>query len=214
MHSYIAIEGPIGVGKTTLAQSFQRDMGAEVVLDVFDNPFLSDFYRDRPAAAFKTQMYFLAARFQQQDAIRKAARNGPIRISDYLFARDKIFAYLNLDDSEITVYDRLFAALSPYAPVPDLVVYLNAPREVLLERVRRRNVEFEAKISEDYVDELIRAYDHFFFHFQDTPLLIVNTAEIDFVENADDLRALQQRIAQGTVRGIEYYHPIRKRRRS
>ncbi len=213
MQSYIAIEGPIGVGKTSLAESFRRDMSAEVVLDVFDNPFLADFYRDRPAAAFKTQMFFLATRFQQQDALRKAAPSGPIRVSDYLFARDKIFAYLNLDDHEILVYDRLFAALSPYAPVPDLVVYLNAPREVLLERVRRRNVQFEAKISEDYVDDLIRAYDHFFFHYRDTPLLIVNTTEIDFVENAEDLRALQQRITAGTVRGVEYYHPIRKRRR-
>jgi len=213
MNSYIAIEGPIGVGKTSLAQSFQRDLGAEVVLDVFDNPFLVDFYRDRPAAAFKTQMYFLATRFQQQDALRKAPQDAPIRVSDYLFARDKIFAYLNLDDHEIIVYDRLFAVLNPYAPVPDLVVYLNAPREVLLERVRKRNVEFEAKISEDYVGELIRAYDHFFFHYEDSPLLIVNTAEIDFVENSEDLRALQQRIAKGTVRGIEYYHPIRKRRR-
>jgi deoxyguanosine kinase len=213
MNSYIAIEGPIGVGKTTLAQSFQRDMGAEVVLDVFDNPFLGDFYRDRPAAAFRTQMYFLASRFQQQDALRKTPRDGTIRVADYLFARDKIFAYLNLDDSEIMVYDRLFASLSPYAPLPDLVVYLNAPREVLLERVRRRNVQFESTISEDYVDELVRAYDHFFFHYQETPLLIVNTSEIDFVENAEDLKALQQRIVNGTVRGIEYYHPIRKRRR-
>ncbi len=213
-HVYIAIEGPIGVGKTTLAQSFQRDAGAEILLDVFDNPFLGDFYRDGLAAAFKAQMFFLATRFQQQSELRKQTIKASMLVCDYLFARDKIFAYLNLDDQEILIYDRLFAALSPYVPTPDLVVYLNAPREVLLERVRKRNVEFEAKISEQYVDALKEAYDHFFFHYTETPLLIVNTAEIDFVENTDDLRALQQRIATGKARGVEYYHPVRKRRRS
>lgn len=213
MRKYIAIEGPIGVGKTSLVQSFQRDMGAQILLDEFENPFLADFYRDRPSAAFKAQMFFLATRFQQQMDLRKSSGDSALLVCDYLFARDKIFAYLNLDDQEIVAYDRLFAALSPLVPAPELVVYLNAPGEVLLERVRRRNVEFEANISEEYVDELIRAYDHFFFHYTETPLLIVNTAEIDFVQNADDLRALQQRIATGSARGIEYYHPVRKRRR-
>jgi deoxyadenosine/deoxycytidine kinase len=207
MHSYIAIEGPIGVGKTTLVKSFERDMGAQIVLDVFDNPFLRDFYLDRPGAAFKTQMYFLATRFQQQVALTKAE---PLLVCDYLFARDKIFACLNLDDQEILIYDRFFSSMSRYVPSPDLVVYLKAPREVLLERLGRRNVDFEEDISEAYVDELIKAYEHFFHHYTETPLLIVNTAEIDFVQNENDLRHLQHRVAGGKVRGTQYYHPVRK----
>jgi deoxyguanosine kinase len=213
MHSYIAIEGPIGVGKTTLVQSFQAKMGAHVILDVFDNPFLADFYKDRPNAAFRTQMYFLISRFQQQTAPEAQLRGGSMVACDYLFAKDKIYAYLNLDDQEIVIYDKFFAAMSRYVPTPELVVYLKAPSEVLLERVRRRNVDFEAKISEAYVDELIKAYDHFFYHYKDTPLLIVDTEEIDFVENADELRALMQRIAAGTTRGVQYYHPIRRKKK-
>ncbi len=213
MHSYIAIEGPIGVGKTTLVHAFQAKMGAQAVLDVFDNPFLGDFYRDRPNAAFRTQMFFLISRFQQQTALEPEVRARATVVCDYLFAKDKIYAYLNLDDQEILIYDRFFSSMSSYVPAPDLVVYLKAPREVLLERVRRRNVNFEAKISEAYIDELIKAYDHYFYHFKDTPLLIVDTAEIDFVENQEELRALMQRIAGGTTRGVQYYHPIRRRKK-
>jgi len=213
MHSYIAIEGPIGVGKTTLVQSFRAKMSAHVIFDVFDNPFLADFYRDRPNAAFRTQMYFLISRFQQQVALDTQLRGSLMAACDYLFAKDKIYAYLNLDDQEIVIYDKYFAAMSRYVPTPDLVVYLKAPSEVLLERVRRRNVNFEAKISEAYVDELIKAYDHFFYHYKDTPLLIVDTSEIDFVENPDELRALMQRIAGDSTRGVQYYHPTRRRKK-
>ncbi len=213
MHSYIAIEGPIGVGKTTLVQSFQERMGARITLDVSDNPFLADFYQDRPHSAFRTQMYFLVSRFQQQIELASQPGGGPMMVCDYLFAKDKIYAYLNLDDQEILIYDKYFAALGRYVPAPDLVVYLNAPREVLLERVRRRDVTFEAKISEAYVDELIKAYDHFFYHYKDTPLLIVDTSEIDFVENPEELRALMQRIAGGTTRGVQYYHPVQRKKK-
>ena len=212
MNSYIAIEGPIGVGKTTLARAFQQRMGARIVLDDFDNPFLADFYKEVPNAAFRTQMYYLAARFQQQVEL-EVAREGSLLVCDYLFAKDKIFAYLNLDDQEILIYDKLFASLSRYVPTPDLVVYLKAPIEVLQERVLRRDVSFEAKIAESYIDELSKAYDHFFYHYKDTPLLIVDTAEIDFVENAEDLRALLARIAGGSTRGVQYYHPIRRKKK-
>jgi deoxyadenosine/deoxycytidine kinase len=211
--AYIAIEGPIGVGKTTLTQFFRDELGAATVLDEFDNPFLADFYKEQPGAAFRTQMYFLISRFQQQLALQSNRSENALLVCDYLFAKDKIFAYLTLDDSEILIYDRYFAALGPFIQRPDLVVYLQAPREVLLERVQRRNVDFESKISEAYVDELIRAYDHFFYHYDETPLLIVNTAEIDFVESANDRKALLRRITGGAVRGIEYYHPVRKRRK-
>jgi deoxyguanosine kinase len=211
MKSYIAIEGPIGVGKTTLVKYFQSKGEAQTILDIFDNPFLSDFYRDKPNAAFRTQMLFLISRFQQQIAISKDLEKDALLVCDYLFAKDKIYAYLNLDDHEILIYDKYFGALSSLVPSPDLVVYLKAPREVLLERVQRRNTDFEAKISDAYIDELIKAYDHFFYHYKDTPLLIVNTAEIDLVENPEELRALMQRIVGGTIRGVQYYHPIHKK---
>ena len=210
---YIAIEGPIGVGKTTLAQSFQEKLGARAILDVLNNPLLTDFYKDRPNAAFRTQMYFLISRFQQQVAIDAGGENKSLLICDYLFAKDKIFAYLNLDDQEILIYDRYFATLSRYLRKPDLVVYLQAPRDILLERVALRNFDFESKISEAYIDELIKAYEHFFYHYKESPLLIVNTGEIDFVKNPEDLKALLQRIAGGKVNGIQYYHPVRKRKK-
>ncbi len=213
MSQYIAIEGPIGVGKTTLVNSFKQLLAAQIVLDVPDNPFLSDFYSDRPNAAFRTQMYFLISRFHQQLSLEGTIRTTPLLVCDYLFARDKIFAYLNLDDQEILIYDKYFASLSPYVPVPDLVVYLKAPREVLLERVRRRKADYEAKISAQYLDNLVEAYDHFFYHYKDTPLLMVDTSEIDFVENPDDLKALLHRISADNNRGVEYYHPVRGRRK-
>ncbi len=213
MSQYIAIEGPIGVGKTTLVNSFQQLLAAQIVLDVPDNPFLADFYADRPNAAFRTQMYFLISRFHQQLALEGTIRTTPLLVCDYLFARDKIFAYLNLDDQEILIYDKYFASLSPYVPVPDLVVYLKAPSDVLVERVRRRKVDYESRISGQYLDNLVEAYDHFFYHYKDTPLLIVDTSEIDFVENPDDLKALLQRISAGNIRGIQYYHPVRGKRR-
>ena len=155
-------------------------------------------------------MYFLISRFQQQFQIAQSGA-ATLLVCDYLFAKDKIFAYLNLDDQEILIYDKYFASLKPLTSNPSLVVYLTAPREVLLKRVSRRNVDFEAKIAEDYVDELIKAYDHYFYHYQETPLLIVDTSEIDFVENTEERRALIDRIVAGNIRGVQYYHPIRKR---
>jgi deoxyguanosine kinase len=211
MSNYIAIEGPLGVGKTTLAHALQEKSGAMVFFDPPENPFLADFYRDRPGAAFKTQLFFLISRFQQQRLLQTSLGSEPLIISDYLFAKDKIFAYLNLDDHEILIYDRYFEAFRPLVPEPSLVVYLQAPKDILFERVRRRSVDYEAKISDAYVDELIKAYDHFFYHYKDGPLLIVNTAEIDVVNNPEDLKALLRRIIAGEVRGVEYYHPVRRK---
>jgi deoxyguanosine kinase len=212
MHSHIAIEGPIGVGKTTLARSFQQKLGTQAVLDDFENPFLEDFYRERPGAAFRAQLHFLISRFRQQQEIETMKREAKPLVTDYLFAKDKIYAYLNLDDQEISIYDRYFDTLAGYVSAPDLVVYLKAPREVLLERVARRKVRFESRIAEDYIDELIKAYDHFFYHYQETPLLIVNTAEIDFVQNEDDLKGLLHRIANSRFHGVQYYNPLRRKK--
>lgn len=211
MHSYIAIEGPLGVGKTTLVKMFQDKLAVRTCLDDFDNPFLADFYQDQPNAAFRTQMYFLITRYQQQQELRVSLGEKSLVVCDYIFAKDKIYAYLNLDDQEIQIYDKYFEALSPLVPTPDLVVYLQAPKEVLRDRVRRRNVDFESKIADDYLEALIKAFDHFFYHYKDSPLLIVNTAEIDFVQNSEDLRALMQRITGKVIQGVQYYHPIRKK---
>jgi len=211
MHSYIAIEGPLGVGKTTLVKMFQDKLAVRTCLDDFDNPFLADFYQDKPNAAFRTQMYFLITRYQQQHELRVALDEKSLVVCDYIFAKDKIYAYLNLDDQEIQIYDKYFEALSALVPTPDLVVYLQAPKEVLRDRVRRRNVDFESKIADDYLEALIKAFDHFFYHYKDSPLLIVNTAEIDFVHKSEDLQALMQRITSKVVRGVQYYHPIRKK---
>jgi len=199
------------VGKTTLAQAMQEKLSAKVFFDRFDNPFLPDFYRDKAGAAFKTQMYFLITRFHQQKELEPALQNEPLVVCDYLFAKDKIFAYLNLDDQEILIYDKFFDTLRPLAPSPGLVVYLQAPKEVLFERVKRRNVDFEAKISDAYVEELIKAYDHYFYHYKESPLLIVNTEKIDFAHNPQDQAALLRRITGDTIRGIQYYHPTRRK---
>jgi deoxyadenosine/deoxycytidine kinase len=209
MHSYIAIEGPLGVGKTTLVKMLQEKLAVETCLDEFDNPFLADFYQDKPNAAFRAQMYFLITRFRQQKKLESLLGGTSLVVCDYIFAKDKIYAYLNLDDQEIMIYDRYFEALNPLVPTPDLVVYLQAPREVLRDRVQRRNVDFESKIADDYLEDLIKAFDHFFYHYKDSPLLIVNTAEIDFVQNSDDLKALMLQITGKVVRGIQYYHPKR-----
>jgi len=189
----------------------QERLSARVFFDCLDNPFLPDFYKEKPGAAFKTQMYFLIARFQQQLAMSPILKTDPLVVCDYLFVRDKIFAYLNLDDNEILIYDKYFEALRPLAPTPDAVVYLQAPKEVLFERLSRRNLDFEARISDAYVQELIRAYDHFFYHYKDSPVLIVNTAEIDFAEKQEDLQPLLRRITGESIRGVTYYHPIRRK---
>jgi deoxyadenosine/deoxycytidine kinase len=213
MHSYIAIEGPLGVGKTTLVKMLEEKMAVETCLDGFDNPFLADFYQDKPGAAFRTQMYFLITRYHQQREVEKLLGEKPLVVCDYIFAKDKIYAYLNLDDSEIQIYDRYFEVLSPMVPTPDLVVYLQAPKDVLRDRVRRRNIDFESEIADGYLEDLIKAFDHFFYHYKDSPLLIVNTAEIDFVQNSEDLKALMAQITGKAVRGMQYYHPTRKKKK-
>jgi deoxyadenosine/deoxycytidine kinase len=206
---YIAVDGPIGVGKTTLAERLGTRLDAAVALEETDNPFLADFYSDRPGAALQAQLFYLLNRHKQQSALRQADLFNQTMISDYLFDRDKIYAYLNLDDNELFIYQRLYDLLAPDVPTPDLVIYLQAPTEVLLRRLRARRSDPEGATLEpdpEYVKELNEAYHHFFFHYNTTPLLVVETSQFDSDtsdEAVDDL--VKQIRTMGT--GTQYYVP-------
>ncbi len=202
----IAIEGPIRVGKTSLARLLADRMRAQPVLDCEDNPFLGDFYHERAGAAFKTQMHFLLRRFQQwRELGGDGARNTVV--TDYLFEKDKIFAYITLGDEELRLYDCYYDLLRQQVPTPDLVVYLQARPEVLRQRIARRNSPLETEISPEYLEEVVRAYEHFFYHYKASRLLVVDTSEIDFVTNRDDLEELLRRLTQ-PVLGTQYFLPL------
>src|SRR6188508_2824358 len=178
----IAIEGPIGVGKTALAERLATRLDAATVLEETDNPFLADFYNGRPGAALQSQLFYLLNRHRQQLTLRQSNLFAQTTVCDYLFDKDKIFAYLNLDDNELFIYQRLYDLLASDIPAPDLVVYLQAPADVLLRRVhtRRRDPESVALQPDDnYLRELNEAYNHFFFHYNTTPLLVVETSQFD-----------------------------------
>jgi deoxyadenosine/deoxycytidine kinase len=204
---YIAIEGPIGVGKTSLAGLLaERFGGVTLIEEVEENPFLPKFYADIKKHAFQTQVFFLLSRYQQQKELVQQDLFGNIVVSDYLFAKDRIFAYLNLDENELTLYEQIYRLLDPSIPRPDLVIYLQASTEVLLERIGKRALEFESGIDADYLERLVEAYNRYFFHYNDTPLLSVNTSGIDFVENPSDLEDLVKEIK--TMKGgSQHYIP-------
>jgi len=214
---YLAIEGPIGVGKTRLAERLATKLEATTVLEDAENPFLADFYADRPGSALQAQLFYLLNRHRQLTSKRQADLFLQTTICDYVFDKDKIFAYLNLDDNELFIYQRLFDLLARDVPAPDLVVYLQAPTELLMERLRRRARDREASElettglettiplpAEDYVRELNEAYQHFFFHYTSTPLLVVETSEFD--PESDDA-ALDELVKQirGMGKGTRYY---------
>ena len=199
---HIAVEGPIGVGKTSLVDLLVQRFDALKVLERTENPFLEGFYRDKPGAAFQAQLFFLLNRYQQQRELTQGDLFNQVRLSDYIFAKDKIFAYLNLDDSELMIYEKLYALLEQNIPRPDLVIYLQASDKVLLERIRRRSRDYEGGIA-----ELNRAYNYFFFHYTATPLLVLDTSDIDFVERVDDLNELVTQIDQ-MEKGVQYYIPL------
>ena len=204
---HIAVEGPIGVGKTSLVDLLAQRFDALKIMERTENPFLEDFYRDKPGSAFQAQLFFLLNRYQQQRELTQGDLFSQVTLSDYLFAKDKIFAYLNLDDSELMIYEKLYALLEQNIPRPDLVIYLQASDKVLLERIRRRSRDYEVGISERYVAELNRAYNYFFFHYTATPLLVIDTSDIDFVERVDDLNELVTQIEQ-MEKGVQYYIPL------
>ncbi|HTR97674.1 MAG TPA: deoxynucleoside kinase [Candidatus Acidoferrales bacterium] len=209
---YLVIEGVIGAGKTSLARMLTERLQAQLVLEeVEENPFLKDFYRDRPRFAFQTQMHFLFSRYQQQRDLRQTDLFSEKLVADYLFQKDRIFASLNLADRELALYERLVGWLELDVVKPDIVVYLQAHPDVLMDRIARRNRPFERDMEREYIEKLNDAYNHYFFHYADTPLLVVNTNAIDFVNEPDDYEDLVRRILshrQGTM----YYMPIEKGR--
>lgn len=208
---YIAIEGAIGVGKTSLAKILANEFGVRLVKEeAGNNPFLERFYEDRRKYAFQTQLFFLLSRYRQQRELAQGQLFEKGVVSDYVLAKDKIFAYLNLEDDEISLYEMIYKLLAPTVPRPDLVIYLQARPEVLLSRVRKRGVEYERNISLDYLRVLSDAYNEYFFHYNETPLLVVNTSEIDFVESPRDLEHLVREV-KSAKRGTQHYIPLGSR---
>jgi deoxyguanosine kinase len=206
---YIAIEGPIGVGKTRLAERLAHRIDGSAVLEDADNPFLTDFYNERPGAALQAQLFYLLNRHRQLLDIRQADLFAHTIVCDYLFDRDKIFAYLNLDDNELFIYQRLYDLLARDVPPPDLVIYLQAPTDVLIGRVHGKPQDPERSTpvpDADYLRELNEAYQHFFFHYNATPLLVVETSEFDPETSDEALDDLVRQI-HGMGKGTRYYVP-------
>ena len=211
MHSrFIAVEGPIGVGKSSLVELLSSRFNAVKVMEKIENPFLRDFYKEKPGAAFQAQLFFLLNRFVQQRDLAQSDLFQQTTLCDYIFAKDKIFAYLNLDDAELLIYERLYALLAEKVPRPDLVIYLQASTPVLVERIRKRHRDYEAEIAAKYIEDLNQAYNYFFYHYAETPLLVINTTDIDFVENESDLEDLVAKI-QTMGKGVQYYMPASRR---
>ena len=203
---HIAVEGPIGVGKTSLVGLLAKRFSGTQILEDVTNPFLSDFYADKKGAAFQTQLFFLLSRYQQQREISQIDLFKNLVVADYTFAKDKIFAYLTLNDAEIAIYDKLFGSLATHVPKPDLVVHLTASVETCLSRIRQRGRSYEKSISAEYLKSLVEAYNYFFYHFRECPLLVVETNEIDFVERKGDLEDLILQITR-PFRGTQIYVP-------
>jgi deoxyadenosine/deoxycytidine kinase len=205
---HVAIEGVIGVGKTSLARALALLWGGQLVLEeVEENPFLPNFYRDPRRYAFQTQLFFLLSRYRQQKALIQSDIFRPLIVCDYLFQKDKIFASINLDDQEMALYDQILPLLERELPKPDRVVYLQASLDTLLERIRRRGRPYEQEMSPEYLEALMEAYNHFFFHYTDAPLLMVRTDRVDFTQDRAELEALAQRILEQES-GTSYYAPV------
>ena len=193
--NYIAIEGPIGVGKTSLAKLLSKRLSAKLILEKFEeNPFLSEFYNDPTRFAFQTQLFFLLQRYQQQQDIRQVDMFHNLLISDYMFIKDRLFASLNLDDKEMNLYDSIANMMERNVINPDLIIYLQADTASLMKNIDKRGRNFESNISYEYINELNEIYTEYFFRYNDTPLVIINTNNIDFVHNPDDLDQVIQYI--------------------
>ena len=203
----IAVEGPIGVGKTSFVERLARKFDAYKVLEGIENPFLEQFYEDRQGAAFQAQLFFLLSRYRQLQELTQRDLFHQVTICDYILPKDKIFAYLNLDDSELLIYDKLYALLEEQTPKPDMVIFLQAETKTLVERIHGRNRKYERVISETYVNEVNKAYNYFFFHYNQTPLLVIDTTAIDFVRHEEHLDELVEQIRK-MEHGVQYYRPL------
>ncbi len=207
---YIAIEGVIGVGKTSLAKKLAQRLNAKLVLEDFeDNPFLEKFYKDPPRYAFHTQMYFLMSRFKQLQDLRQPDIFHEYTVADYIFEKDKIFAYLNLQDDELKLYEKIISLIERTVVVPDLIIYLQSSLERILKNISIRGRNIERTIKEDYLKDLNEGYNYFFFRYKSTKVMIVNSSEIDFVNNDKDFEELVAEILKPDHSSMEFYNPVR-----
>ncbi len=204
---YIAVEGPIRVGKSTLARILGERLNAQRVMEPEDNPFLASFYDGAAGAAFQAQFAFLIRRFEQLRALDLGAGSQKTIVADYIFEKDKIFACLNLTDQELETYNRFYTYFRDQLPTPDLVIYLQATPEVLKKRLKKRNAPGEKALNQEYLEEVVKAYEHFFFHYTSSDLLIVNTSEIDFVDRNEDLQELLRKVS-APIKGTQYFLPL------
>ena len=205
---FIAVEGPMRVGKSTLAALLAGRLRASLLADVVDNPFLDPFYSGKSGAGFAAQLYFLMERYQQWHTLDLSSTAHRLVISDYLFEKDKIYAYLNLNDAELKLYEQYYGLLAEQVPIPDLVVYLQAKAETLRKRIGLKDVAMEHEVSDEYLEELVQAYDHFFHHYKSSDVLVVEASDMDFVHRSNDLEELMKRLRQ-PVRGTQYFLPLR-----
>jgi deoxyadenosine/deoxycytidine kinase len=204
---YIAVEGPIRVGKSTLANIIADRLNAQRVIEPEENPFLASFYEGERGAAFQTQFAFMIRRFEQLQRLEVGGSSQKLVVADYIFEKDKIFAYINLSDQELEIYNRYYHHFRDQLPVPDLVIYLQASPEILKKRLRKKGSHSEVSVSDDYIEEVVKAYEHFFFHYSSSDLLVVNTNDIDFVERHNDLQELLRRVSE-PIRGTQYFLPL------
>jgi deoxyguanosine kinase len=206
---YIAIEGVIGAGKTTLAELLSERRQARLVREKFEeNPFLPKFYEDRERYAFQTQLAFLASRFKQQQSLTRKDLFHELVISDYLFEKDRLFARLNLDEDELSLYDNIYNIMTGIAARPDLVIFLQSSVEPLMKKIKKRGREYEKQITEEYLYELNEAYNHFFYHYNKSPLIIINVSEIDFEHQPQHLDYIEEQIFETPIRGNTQIHII------
>jgi deoxyadenosine/deoxycytidine kinase len=203
---YIIVEGPIGVGKTVLAELIAKEINIKFIPEQKDDLFLHRFYNDMRSYAFQTQIYFLLTRYKQQIEINQLDLFSQSIITDYMFAKDRIFAYINLTEEELIIYEKLYSLLNIKIRKPDLMIFLQADTSVIMQRIKRRGREYERNIHEDYIDKLNKAYNNFFFYYKDSPLLVVNTNNVDFVNNRAHFNDLINQIKEMST-GTKYYVP-------
>ena len=208
--NYIAVDGPIGVGKTTLVELLAKRFDGVKILEDVTNPFLPSFYEDRPGAAFQTELYFLLSRYKQQQDIAQRELFDRLLVADYTFPKNRIFAYLNLSDDELMLFDKLYTLLEPNLAVPDLVIYLVADLETCMDRIGMRDRDFERGMSKDYMTELMDAYNHYYHYYNRSPLLVVETRNLNFADRPEDFDDLVQRISK-PIKGTQYYVPMDSR---